>query len=375
PVANYNGTATPVNYTVNDNSGAVSNISTITVTVTPFNAAPVPADDNATTTQNVSVTISVLDNDSFGINGPSTGSISASNGSRGTIQIADGGTPDNPTDDKIIYTPNSGYVGSDIFTYTICNSKGLCSTANVRVTINPLSDILIFKMRSTKPQITSDGVTFRWLYIITLTNKQDQPIDSIRIVDDLSKVFEVSPNITYTVTNISSSGNTLNVNNAFNGISDTNLLLDRSLLNANSRDSIIIEVNANPAGYAGELFNTSYLDAVTTVGKIVGAPSDKATTVLPNVDLTIPEGFTPNGDGYNDNFVIVRTELVKIKLLIFNRWGNQVYSSNDYQNDWNGKSPGGNDLPTGTYFLEIYVREASTGNIIKSELRSITLIR
>ena len=91
--------------------------------------------------------------------------------------------------------------------------------------------------------------------------------------------------------------------------------------------------------------------------------------------MTIPEGFTPNGDGYNDNFVIVHTDLVKLKLLVFNRWGNQVYSSNDYKNDWNGKGPGGNDLPAGTYFLETYVIEVSTGSILKSEMRSIILIR
>ena len=40
PVANFSGTATPVNYTVNDNNGAVSNITTITITVTTLNAAP-----------------------------------------------------------------------------------------------------------------------------------------------------------------------------------------------------------------------------------------------------------------------------------------------------------------------------------------------
>jgi gliding motility-associated-like protein len=384
PVAGFSGVATAVNYTVNDNAGAVSNISTITITVTSLNAAPVPVDDNAATTQNVSVTISVLDNDSFGINGPSTGSIAASNGSRGTVRVDDGRTPNNPTDDKIVYTPNSGYIGSDIFTYTICNAKGLCSTANVRVTILPLSDIFTINMRSTKPVMNRDGVSFAWSYVITLKNKQAQPIDSIRIVDDLAKVFDVNPKPTFTVARVSASGNSLIVNNAFNGTTEINLLSNRSYLNAQSSDSITIEVSANPGGYSGQLLNTAYVDAVSTVGKIKGAPTDDATlpgvfdptvTILPNVDLTIPEGFTPNGDGFNDRFVIVRTDLVKVKLLIFNRWGNLVYSKTDYQNDWDGKGTGGSDLPAGTYFLEMYVSEASTGNIVKHEMRSITLIR
>jgi gliding motility-associated-like protein len=37
------------------------------------------------------------------------------------------------------------------------------------------------------------------------------------------------------------------------------------------------------------------------------------------------------------------------KLLVFNRWGNEVYRSEDYQNDWEGTAFG-KDLPDGTYF-------------------------
>ncbi|MFN5912403.1 MAG: gliding motility-associated C-terminal domain-containing protein, partial [Bacteroidota bacterium] len=55
--------------------------------------------------------------------------------------------------------------------------------------------------------------------------------------------------------------------------------------------------------------------------------------------FTIPEAFTPDGDGINDFFVIEGIELFENNnISIFNRWGNIVYETSDYQNDWNGNS-------------------------------------
>lgn len=59
----------------------------------------------------------------------------------------------------------------------------------------------------------------------------------------------------------------------------------------------------------------------------------------------VPNVFTPNGDGKNDVFFIPNIELLAWKLAVFNRWGQQVYQSNAYANDWNGS-----DLPAGLYY-------------------------
>ncbi|MCK7460624.1 MAG: cadherin-like domain-containing protein [Sphingobacterium sp.] len=64
PELNYNGTTTPVNYTVNDDSGATSNIATIIISVSDINDVPVAGDDVATTPEDTPVTISVIANDS-----------------------------------------------------------------------------------------------------------------------------------------------------------------------------------------------------------------------------------------------------------------------------------------------------------------------
>ena len=67
-------------------------------------------------------------------------------------------------------------------------------------------------------------------------------------------------------------------------------------------------------------------------------------------ELTIPGGFSPNGDGKNDYFEIIRIDdLQNMELQVFNRWGIEVYHSADYKNNWDGKS-NGTPLPDDTYF-------------------------
>jgi hypothetical protein len=38
---------------------------------------------------------------------------------------------------KVVYTPATGYVGNDAYTYTVCDPGSLCATGNAYVTINP----------------------------------------------------------------------------------------------------------------------------------------------------------------------------------------------------------------------------------------------
>ncbi len=77
------------------------------------------------------------------------------------------------------------------------------------------------------------------------------------------------------------------------------------------------------------------------------------TVVLTAEDVFVPEGFSPNGDRVNDRFVIRNTTKQPVDLSVYNRWGTLVYQKEDYQNDWEGRSMQGRDLPDGTYFYQI----------------------
>ncbi len=84
-----------------------------------------------------------------------------------------------------------------------------------------------------------------------------------------------------------------------------------------------------------------------------------------SVDFFIPEGFSPNGDGINDLFVITGIEYYpKNTFLIFNRWGNKVFETDAYLNTWNGTSNlgvtvGTDGLPVGTYFYLLDLGDGS----------------
>jgi gliding motility-associated-like protein len=68
--------------------------------------------------------------------------------------------------------------------------------------------------------------------------------------------------------------------------------------------------------------------------------------------LSIPKGFTPNGDNNHDYFDLGALHAREIALQVFNSTGVLVYESDDYLNDeaWKGRNRNGVELPEGTYY-------------------------
>ena len=81
--------------------------------------------------------------------------------------------------------------------------------------------------------------------------------------------------------------------------------------------------------------------------------------------LVVPSGFSPNSDGINDGYVI--EEIWRYpgnRIWIFNRSGNLIYHTTDYQSDWDGsgRSNGvikGTEAQDGTYF---YILDLADGS-------------
>ncbi|MBC9933950.1 gliding motility-associated C-terminal domain-containing protein [Chitinophaga qingshengii] len=118
----------------------------------------------------------------------------------------------------------------------------------------------------------------------------------------------------------------------------------------------------------GTVVNTA---TVTSAVKDPDLSNNTATTQPVTVsgdDIFIPNVITPNGDGKNDRFMIIGiSRYPNSSLFIYNRWGNQVYQSKNYQNEWDGHG-----LSEGTYY---YVLKLNTANGERSYKGWIQLLR
>ena len=72
--------------------------------------------------------------------------------------------------------------------------------------------------------------------------------------------------------------------------------------------------------------------------------------------LYVPNTFTPDGDGINDGFRAMATEIDEFRLLVFNRWGEEIFASNTLDKAWDGTYQGVRS-PIDTYVWRIDLRE------------------
>ncbi len=216
-------------------------------------------------------------------------------------------------------------------------------------------------------------------FLFTLQNLGVVPATNVQLQDDLNITFP-SP-ITYTVSSLTSGG-TLTTDLSYNGNSNINLLTGTNTLTVGEIATVKLVINFTMNNSTlTSLFNYgvaitlgsggSFSADTTNTGTIPDTDGDGnpnefgeniPTEFVPLNDVyedpgfNIPQGFSPNGDGVNDLFVIRGiSKYPNNKFTILNRWGSVVYKMDGYDNTWNGKSSegirfGGDDLPDGTYF-------------------------
>ena len=131
PSANYNG---PDSFTYRVSNGSFSsNNATVNIGVTSVNDAPVAVGDLATTNKNVAVTINVLANDSD-VDGDVLTPGIVTQPLHGTAAVNGNGT--------IVYTPSTGFVGSDLFSYQVSDGFLTSNTVTVGLTVNQVVSVI-----------------------------------------------------------------------------------------------------------------------------------------------------------------------------------------------------------------------------------------
>ena len=132
PNANFNGSDS-FTYKVSDGRGGESNPTTVTITITSVNDAPVAVADIATTDEDTPVQIPVLANDTDADAGDTKSLASVTQGAHGSVTMNGDGT--------VTYTPAPNFNGTDMFTYIAKDAAGtLSGSATVTVTVGAVND-------------------------------------------------------------------------------------------------------------------------------------------------------------------------------------------------------------------------------------------
>ena len=182
-------------------------------------------------------------------------------------------------------------------TYTLVITQGLCSSDPVSTTIN-LTDITpvpiaAFDATPTIPLSASVPLT------VSFTNLSTNADSYLWDFGDGSTSTQTNPQHTYT-----------------------------------TKGSFTVKLTAT---------NKNVCTNTVSLGKLV---------LRYDVTIFIPNAFTPNSDGINDDFGVKITNLQNYRIQIFNRYGIQLYEAKDILKRWDGTF-NGKPVPVGTYYYVI----------------------
>jgi len=306
------------------------------------------------------------------------------------VSLVNGENFDNST---FIYPSESG-----IYRSTIIDANGCQAQHNLAVIVNPLPDPSFIEDKNTgcnptcvQFEVLNPNNLNQYLWDFgDLTNGngleiekcyQDSGFYTVKLIstsnkgciNSLIKESHIRINKTPTSNFISVDGyerDILNpnfefVNTSLNSQSYLWYLGDWSF----SSDIDISHTYLGPDKYCVELIAYNYFP----VG--INVCSDtivKCVDVLPVTTLFVPNTFTPNGDGKNENFK-VKTEMVKdFYIIIANRWGQVLYRSYDFESFWDG-TYNGKMSPEGVYYYDILYSDIKSR--IYNKKGTITLLK
>ncbi|NOR87737.1 MAG: T9SS type B sorting domain-containing protein, partial [Bacteroidales bacterium] len=191
------------------------------------------------------------------------------------------------------------------------------------------------------------------VYSVSLENTSDKYCKSILTLDDyilINPIIEADFNIDPEIVSIQGASN-LEINN---------YVTDESYFRWALSDTIIWE-NLYTPNIADSIFDTGkYELKMYTINQFGCIDStSRYFEVTPVYNFYVPTGFSPNGNGTNDTFGPVGKyfDMDSYSLRIFNRWGEMIFTTNDFYEQWDGTTKNGEVAPIDTYAWIIQVTD------------------
>lgn len=211
-------------------------------------------------------------------------------------------------------------------------SASLCGADSLSLSV-PDAAASIYEW-STGETTSSITVNYSGIYTVTVTNAQgcastDTVNANIFNGDDITITPDTTISLGYSI-QLQATGGTTYIWSPADGLSDTTV--------------------ANPI--ATPLATTTYV-VVIHPGEGCTATRQVTVTVAEDFLVDAPNVFSPNGDGVHDFWTINNITTYPIcKVTVYNRWGSEVFTAENYQNTWDGTKDG-KALPDGTYYYII----------------------
>jgi gliding motility-associated-like protein len=345
--------STPGVYTVYNNvpaaNGCAPAVDSSTIEILPLDTAtfsytanafcladpnPVP---NVTGTPGGLFTISPA----AGVINPTTGEIDINASGAGSYTVyyntSNAGNPCPVTDSVTVTLLPQNFITPDsIANFCLGDSTALTASASGNGTITWYSDAAGTTIVGTGspffPPVTAAGT---YTYYVNETGTCPSPMDSV--------TFTVQHVDAQASANPTDGPVPLIVNFSNNSTGATNYFWDFANGNLDSTFAPS-QTYTEPGTYTVTLVVTDGLcwDSTTIVIEVFNESS-----------LTIPNVFTPNGDGHNDFFTVDGENLKSVEGEIYNRWGQKMFAWGNVNGYWDGKTLAGKDAPDGTYFFII----------------------
>ena len=220
--------------------------------------------------------------------------------------------------------------------YTDANGCDGVPSAELEITVESCSDITITKtVNESNPNIGENVI-----FTITVTNTGDTVFTDVLVSEALPDGYRL----------VSITSN----NGSYD--EETGVWTIAELLPG---ESAIMQVEVQVL-FGGDYTNIAFI--LTSTPADSNRENNTAEVSTEPTCLIVYNEFTPNGDGLNDTFRIDCIEFYPDNTLeVFNRFGNKVFSTRSYKNDWDGTANvdgvvrRNEKLPVGTYFYTLEV--------------------